>query len=168
MAGVSETGVSYENDELWYRRQTPIGSSVSIGIPACTIGIYRTDCGRYAACDGIWLSVKEAALLIQCALFITGIATIIQSFGIGKHIGARLPIVSGGSFTLITPMVVAANNPNIGIGGAFGAALVGSGVLFILGPIAIRYLHKYFSPYRYRGSGADRGYLYRRNGIRKL
>lgn len=122
MAGVSETGVSYENDELWYRRQTPIGSSVSIGIPACTIGIYRTDCGRYAACDGIWLSVKETALLIQCALFITGIATIIQSFGIGKHIGARLPIVSGGSFTLITPMVVAANNPNIGIGGAFGAA----------------------------------------------
>ena len=95
---------------------------------------------------GFGLSVKETALLIQCALFITGIATIIQSFGIGKHIGARLPIVSGGSFTLITPMVVAANNPNIGIGGAFGAALVGSGVLFILGPIAIRYLHKYFSP----------------------
>ena len=75
---------------------------------------------------GFGLSVKETALLIQCALFITGIATIIQSFGIGKHIGARLPIVSGGSFTLITPMVVAANNPNIGIGGAFGAALVGS------------------------------------------
>ena len=95
---------------------------------------------------GFGLSVKETALLIQCALFITGIATIIQSFGIGKHIGARLPIVSGGSFTLITPMVVAANNPNIGIGGAFGAALVGCGVLFILGPIAIRYLHKYFSP----------------------
>ena len=43
---------------------------------------------------GFGLSVKETALLIQCALFITGIATIIQSFGIGKHIGARLPIVS--------------------------------------------------------------------------
>ena len=58
---------------------------------------------------GFGLSVKETALLIQCALFITGIATIIQSFGIGKHIGARLPIVSGGSFTLITPMVVASD-----------------------------------------------------------
>lgn len=95
---------------------------------------------------GFGLNVKETALLIQCALFITGIATIIQSFGIGKHIGARLPIVSGGSFTLIAPMVVAANNPEIGIGGAFGAALAGSAVLFILGPVAIKFLHKYFSP----------------------
>lgn len=95
---------------------------------------------------GFGLNVRETALLIQCALFITGIATIIQSFGIGKHIGARFPIVSGGSFTLIAPMVVAANNPDVGIGGAFGAALAGSAVLFLLGPIAIRFLHRYFSP----------------------
>lgn len=94
---------------------------------------------------GLGLNVKETALLIQCALLITGVATIIQSFGVSKHIGAKLPIVSGGSFTLIAPMVVAANNPNIGIGGAFGAALFGSIALFILGPIAIKILHKYFS-----------------------
>lgn len=96
--------------------------------------------------QGFHLNVKETALLIQCALLITGVATIIQSFGIGRHIGARLSIVSGGSFTLIAPMVVAANNPDVGIAGAFGAALVGSAVLFVLGPVAIRFLHKYFSP----------------------
>lgn len=96
--------------------------------------------------QGFHLDVKETAVLIQCALLITGVATIIQSFGIGRHIGARLSIVSGGSFTLIAPMVVAANNPKIGIAGAFGAALAGSAVLFILGPVAVRLLHKYFSP----------------------
>ena len=72
MAGVSETGVSYENDELWYRRQTPIGSSVSIGIPACTIGIYRTDCGRYAACDGIWAQCQRNCF-INGSLSIVGV-----------------------------------------------------------------------------------------------
>lgn len=94
---------------------------------------------------GFGLNVKETALLIQCALLITGIATMIQSFGVTKFIGAKLPIVAGGSFTLISPMVVAANTPGIGIGGAFGAALVGSAVLFLIGPIAIKFLHKHFT-----------------------
>ena len=37
-------------------------------------------------------------------------------------------------------------NPNIGIPGAFGAACLGTLLLFLLGPIVIDKLYKYFTP----------------------
>ena len=43
-------------------------------------------------------------------------------------------------------MVLFANDPNIGIPGAFGAACLGTLLLFLLGPIVIDKLYKYFTP----------------------
>lgn len=101
--------------------------------------------GGILMANGMGMSLQETALVVQCAMLICGVATIIQSIGFGP-VGARLPIVTGGSYTLITPMIALALNPEVGISGAFGAAFVGSIVLIFLGPLAIRYLHKYFTP----------------------
>ena len=87
--------------------------------------------------SGAGMNSADTAFLIQCGLFACCITTLIQSLGIriGKfQIGARLPLVSAGSWTLITPMVLFANDPNIGIPGAFGAACLGTLLLFLLGP----------------------------------
>ena len=47
------------------------------------------------------LSSKQAASLIQCAMLIAGIGTIIQLYPIWK-IGSKLPIVMGISFTFVS------------------------------------------------------------------
>lgn len=47
------------------------------------------------------LSEGETAMLIQNAMFVAGIATLIQLYPIWK-IGAKLPIVMGVSFTFVT------------------------------------------------------------------
>lgn len=101
--------------------------------------------GGILMAQGMGMNTEQTALVVQCAMLICGIATIIQSVGIGPA-GARLPIVTGGSYTFIAPMIALAANPDIGISGAFGAALVGSIILILLGPLAIKYLYKYFTP----------------------
>jgi len=105
--------------------------------------------GSIMLASGAGMNSADTAFLIQCGLFACCITTLIQSLGIrfGKfQIGARLPLVSAGSWTLITPMVLFANDPNIGIPGAFGAACLGTLLLFLLGPIVIDKLYKYFTP----------------------
>ena len=64
------------------------------------------------------LSQAEIAVLLQNAMFIAGIATLIQLFPIWK-VGARLPIVMGVSFTFVTVLcTVAANYGYPAVGGA--------------------------------------------------
>ena len=83
------------------------------------------------------MNSADTAFLIQCGLFACCITTLIQSLGIriGKfQIGARLPLVSAGSWTLITPMVLFANDPTSEFRD-FGAACLGTLLLFLLGPL---------------------------------
>ena len=64
--------------------------------------------GSIMLASGAGMNSADTAFLIQCGLFACCITTLIQSLGIriGKfQIGARLPLVSAGSWTLITPMV---------------------------------------------------------------
>ncbi|MGO0862039.1 solute carrier family 23 protein, partial [Clostridioides difficile] len=93
---------------------------------------------------GMGLSLSETAFLIQCSMLIAGVSTILQSMGIGP-VGSRLPIVTGGSFTFVAPLIALSTNSDVGIAGAFGAVLVGSLVLTLVGPLAVKYLHKYFT-----------------------
>lgn len=101
--------------------------------------------GGILMAQGMGMNTEQTALVVQCAMLICGLATVIQSVGIGP-VGARLPIVTGGSYTFIAPMIALAANPDVGISGAFGAALVGSVLLIFFGPLAIKYLYKYFTP----------------------
>ena len=103
--------------------------------------------GSLLLASGAKMSLEDTTLVIQCGMFIACIASLIQSFGLGKTgIGPKLPIITSGSYTLVAPMVAMALDPNIGIAVAFGAALVGSIVLFVLAPLAVKYLNKYFTP----------------------
>ena len=45
------------------------------------------------------LPITTIGLLVNADLFVSGIATIIQSVGIGKIFGVRLPVVAGATFT---------------------------------------------------------------------
>ena len=66
-------------------------------------------------------TTEQKIFLIQMALFVAGIATIIQTVGFGK-IGARLPIIQGTSFAFIPVMAPFAK---VGLGAVFTAAFIG-------------------------------------------
>ena len=84
-----------------------------------------------AAASG--LSTADSASLIQSAMLIAGIGTLIQLFPIFK-IGSGLPIVMGISFTFVS--VFCYLGPTYGYNAIVGAVLVGGIIEGILGPLA--------------------------------
>lgn len=68
------------------------------------------------------LAGGDKIFLIQAAMLIAGVATLMQTIGFGP-VGARLPIVQGTSFAFIPVMIPIANGA--GLGALFGATIVG-------------------------------------------
>jgi len=88
------------------------------------------------------LSQAEVAMLVQNAMFVAGIATMIQLYPLWK-IGARLPIVMGVSFTFVTILSTVA--ANYGYPTLVGAVLVGGIFEGTLGLLA-KYWRRIISP----------------------
>lgn len=88
------------------------------------------------------LSTGQIAILLQNAMFVAGIATLIQLFPVWK-VGAKLPIVMGVSFTFVT--VLCTVGANYGYPAVVGAVLVGGIFEGTLGLFA-KYWRKIISP----------------------
>lgn len=88
------------------------------------------------------LSQSEIAALLQNAMFVAGIATLIQLYPIWK-VGSRLPIVMGVSFTFVTVLSTIA--ANYGYPTVIGAVLVGGIFEGTLGLLA-KYWRRIISP----------------------
>ena len=88
------------------------------------------------------LSQAEIAILLQNAMFVAGIATLIQLYPVWR-IGSRLPIVMGVSFTFVSVLSVVA--VNYGYGAVIGAVLVGGIFEGVLGLLA-KYWRRIISP----------------------
>ena len=88
------------------------------------------------------LSVQETASLIQTAMVMAGIGTLVQLFTVWK-LGARLPIVMGISFTFVS--VFCYVGPKWGYGAIIGAVIIGGLVEGLLGLFA-KYWRKLIPP----------------------
>ena len=88
------------------------------------------------------LSQAEIAILLQNAMFVAGIATLIQLFPLWK-IGSKLPIVMGVSFTFVTVLCTVA--ANYGYPAVIGAVICGGIFEGTLGLFA-KYWRKIISP----------------------
>lgn len=132
-----------------FNDKVPIGKAIPWALQYVFTIFTGSMTGSIMLANGAGLDSSDTAFLIQCGLFACCITTLIQSLGItiGKfQIGAKLPLVSAGTWTLITPLMLFANDPHIGKAGAFGAACLGTVLLFFLGPVVIDKLYKYFTP----------------------
>jgi uracil-xanthine permease len=93
------------------------------------------------------LSPEQVAMLISADLFVCGLVTLIQSWGMTQWFGIRLPVMMGVTFAAVAPMVAMAN-ANPGLDGArmiFGA-IIGAGIVSILiAPVVSRML-RFFPP----------------------
>ena len=90
----------------------------------------------------IGVTPEEKIFLIQVAIFVAGVATLIQTLGLGP-IGARLPIVQGTSFGFLPVSIPIAKTYGLGV--LFGGALVGGIVQLGLGAILKKIRH-WFPP----------------------
>ena len=88
------------------------------------------------------LTQNEIAILLQNAMFVAGIATLIQLYPVWR-VGAKLPIVMGVSFTFVTVLSTVA--VNYGYPAVIGAVLVGGLFEGTLGLLA-KYWRKIISP----------------------
>ena len=93
---------------------------------------------------GIGLSQSEITILIAGCLLATGIATILQTIGVGP-VGARLPIVLECSFVFVAPGI--ALGSQYGLNVYTGACLIGSIITLILWTLFHKTLTKLFKPY---------------------
>lgn len=95
----------------------------------------------------IGLSKADIAILVSADLLVSGIATIIQSAGVGKIMGVRLPVVAGATFTVLNPMIIIANEygGRTGLPYVYGAMLV-SGVFGLIIAKPFSMIIRFFPP----------------------
>ena len=89
------------------------------------------------------LPTPDTIVLVNAALLVSGVVTIIQCRGIGP-IGLRLPSVMGTSFTFVAAALAIGFSEH-GVAGILGASLVGSFVM-IIGSFFMPYVRKLFPP----------------------
>ncbi|SUT93371.1 nucleobase:cation symporter-2 family protein [Actinobacillus lignieresii] len=89
------------------------------------------------------LPTPDTIVLVNAALLVSGIVTIIQCQGIGP-IGLRLPSVMGTSFTFVAAALAIGFSEH-GVAGIMGASLVGS-LVMIIGSFFMPYVRKLFPP----------------------
>ncbi|NTV74807.1 MAG: purine permease [Holophaga sp.] len=90
------------------------------------------------------LPKEQLAMLINADLFACGVATLIQALGFGRF-GIRMPVMMGVTFAAVSPMVVMAANPAIGITGIFGA-VIAAGLFGVLIAPVVSWLLPLFPP----------------------
>lgn len=101
------------------------------------------------------LNPTDKVFLIQAALVVAGLATLLQLFPIGNknglHIGAALPVIMGVSFAYVPSMqAIAGHESGLGVPMILGAQIVGAqivgGVVAIIVGFSIKKIRKLFPP----------------------
>ena len=90
--------------------------------------------------------------LINADLLTCGIATIIQSVGIGRFVGVKLPLIQGVTFTAVSPLIAigaAATppgaDPTTGLATMYGSIIAVGLIVFLVAPFFAKLL-RFFPP----------------------
>ncbi|KAA9165583.1 purine permease [Amycolatopsis acidicola] len=89
------------------------------------------------------LPTGTIALLISADLLIAGVITIIQSLGVGKVLGVRLPVVAGATFTAVSPMILIASQ--YGLQAVYGS-MIAAGIFGLLVAVPFAKAIRFFPP----------------------
>jgi NCS2 family nucleobase:cation symporter-2 len=93
------------------------------------------------------LAPEQVAMLISADLFSCGVVTLVQSLGVGRFVGIRMPVMMGVTFAAVGPMLAIANGVP-GLDGAraiFGAGIGAGAIALLLAPLMSRLL-RFFPP----------------------
>lgn len=97
------------------------------------------------------LSAHQVATLIQADLLTCGLATLVQTIGLGNF-GARLPLMQGVSFAVISCVTGIASNPDLlaqggdaGLRAVYGSVIVAGLIAMLAAPLG-GYITRLFPP----------------------
>jgi xanthine permease len=90
------------------------------------------------------LPKNQIAFLVSSDMFCCGIATLLQSIGIGRF-GIRMPVIMAVSFAAVGPMIAVSANPALGIRAIYGATIAAGVIGLVLAPLVGRIL-RFFPP----------------------
>lgn len=92
----------------------------------------------------IGMATGEVTLMVQIAMVISGITTMMQAFGLGPlPVGARLPVMQGTSFAFLSVALLIAQE--FGVAAVFGGAVI-AGVVQVFFGFSMRWLAPLFPP----------------------
>lgn len=89
------------------------------------------------------LTKDEIAMLVNADLLLCGVVTVIQATGLTKWLGVRLPLASGATFTVLTPMILIGTKQ--GLPTVYGAFIVAGALGVFIAPLFSR-LVRFFPP----------------------
>jgi NCS2 family nucleobase:cation symporter-2 len=89
------------------------------------------------------LSPADIGILIAAALFVGGLATLLQTLGL-PYLGCRLPLVQGVSFSSVATMVAIVSGGG-GLSAVFGAVIVSAVVGLLIAPVFSKVV-RFFPP----------------------
>ncbi|QBS43193.1 uracil-xanthine permease family protein [Nocardia sp. CS682] len=121
----------------------PFGRQLTFGIQH--VLIMYTGCITVPLVFGAAAGLDRATigLLISADLLIAGVITLVQSLGVGKLAGARLPIICGATFIGLDPMILIAKE--YGLPAVYGSMMIG-GVVGVALAVPFARLVRFFPP----------------------
>jgi xanthine permease len=108
----------------------PAAEAVPLGIQHLLAMFLSTAALPIVIARAIGLGAADTTFILQMALLVAGVATIVQAYPIGP-IGARLPIVMGTSAIFVAPLIDVGNQ--FGLAAIFGAVIVAAPIEVLIG-----------------------------------
>ena len=132
-----KTQVAYGIDDL-----PPLREAVPLGLQHILAMFLSNIAVPLIIATAIGLTTGEKAFLVQMALVMAGVSTIVQSYPIGP-VGARMPIVMGTSFAFVAGIIIITKEYNLAT--AFGACFAAAFVEVVIG-FSYKKFQRFFPP----------------------
>ncbi len=116
----------------------PINKTIMLALQHLLIGVISAIPVPLIVGSAAQLSGEEMTFLVSATIFVAGVATILQSFGIGHYVGAKIPAIMGASFAIVSACVITvsdAGSASEGFRMIAGATIVAGVVCFLLAPV---------------------------------
>jgi xanthine permease len=126
------TDSSPANDIVEYdiEDKPPAGEAIPLGIQHLLAMFLSTVALPIVIAGAIGVGQADTTFLLQMALLVAGVATIVQAYPVGP-VGARLPIVMGTSAIFVAPLIDVGNQ--FGLAAIFGAVILAAPVEIVIG-----------------------------------
>jgi len=133
----SDSVVMYDIED-----KPPLGKAIPMGIQHVLAMFLGNVAPPLILAGAVGTVTGETTFLVQMALIVAGVATLIQVFPIGP-VGAKLPIVMGTSFAFLGPLIGIGNQ--FGLAAVFGVSLIAAPIEMVMGVTLDRF-RDYFPP----------------------
>lgn len=121
----SQSSVIYDIED-----KPPLGEAIPLGIQHVLAMVLGNIAVPLIIATTVGLATGRTTFLVQMALIVAGVASLVQAYPIGP-IGGRVPVMMGTSFAFLGTLLLIAEQS--GLATVFGAALAGSLVQIFIG-----------------------------------